>query len=207
MGPGFRGAVVADRAVTCYLRAMRCGWKGISLVLALARASGALLRVQAGEAADLEPWKQSVRIRFPAVRQLTTTELDAWLHDTNRVSPVLLDVRTAAEFKVSHLPGAQRVDPQASVAQVWRSVPTNRPVVAYCSVGWRSSALVERLQKAGATNVMNLEGSIFAWANEARPLQRDGLVATNVHPYNATFGELLRPERRSPSPAPEIGGR
>jgi len=70
-------------------------------------------------------------------------------------------------------------------------------MVVYCSVGWRSSALAQRLLKHGVTNVANLEGSAFAWANEGRPLEAAGKPATKVHPYNSTFGKLLRPERRA----------
>lgn len=45
---------------------------------------------------------------------------------------------------------------------------------------------------------MNLEGSIFAWANEGRPLVDDKGLATKVHPYDAKWGELLKPALRSP---------
>lgn len=39
-------------------------------------------------------------------------------------------------------------------------------IVVYCSVSYRSSILARRLQDMGFTNVYNLEGSIFKWANE-----------------------------------------
>jgi hypothetical protein len=48
--------------------------------------------------------------------------------------------------------------------------------------------------------VQNLEGSIFQWANEHRPLVRDGQRETRVHPYNAVWGRLLAPEVRAPLP-------
>ena len=73
-------------------------------------------------------------------------------------------------------------------------------MVVYCSVGYRSSRLVARLQQAGCTNVFNLEGSIFQWANEDRRLERDGQPVKEVHPYNRTFGQLLRPEHRATAP-------
>ena len=62
---------------------------------------------------------------------------------------------------------------------------------------YRSSRLAERLRQAGCTNVFNLDGSIFQWANEGRPLERDGRPVNEVHPYNKTFGQLLRPEHRA----------
>jgi hypothetical protein len=57
---------------------------------------------------------------------------------------------------------------------------------------------VERLQAAGLVQVMNLEGSIFGWANEDRPLEKDGQPATKVHPYDKRYGQMLKPERRAP---------
>ena len=165
--------------------------------MALLRALTGLLRARAGETADLEQWKIAVRARFPEVPQLATAELGHWLAATNRVPPVLLDVRTPAEYRVSHLPGAQSVMPGATLATVRALIPEHRPVVVYCSVGWRSSELAQRLRQDGLTNVMNLEGSIFAWANENRPLEADGRAVTTVHPYNRTFGRLLAPGRRA----------
>jgi hypothetical protein len=37
----------------------------------------------------------------------------------------------------------------------------------------------------------------FQWANEDRLLERDGQPVKEVHPYNKTFGQLLRAEHRA----------
>jgi rhodanese-related sulfurtransferase len=144
----------------------------------------------------MEGIKSLVRSRFGEVRQLPTKELAAWLNDTNRPPPQLLDIREPAEFAVSHLPGARRIDPGAKPAEILAKIATNRPVVVYCSVGYRSSGLARRLLNAGMTNVVNLEGSIFQWANEGRPLVKDDGPAKRVHPYNERWGALLKPEIR-----------
>ncbi len=148
-------------------------------------------------AAALEAMKQLVRSKFPKVRQLSTEELARWLADTNSPSPILLDVRKPEEFAVSHLPGAKRVEPSIKAADLIPTFPTNRTAVVYCSVGYRSSELATRLLDAGFTNVCNLEGSLFQWANEDRPMEKDGKPASTVHGYNETFGRLLKPERRA----------
>ena len=45
----------------------------------------------------------------------------------------------------------------------------------------------------------NLEGSIFKWANEDRPIQTSsGSAASLVHPYNTVFGFALDAHRRAP---------
>ena len=146
---------------------------------------------------DFAAMKREVRSRFPEVAQLSTNELAAWLGDSKRAQPTLLDARTEKEFAVSHLPGARRVEPSAKAEELLPQLPSGRPVVVYCSVGYRSSAVAERLKKAGVVAVFNLEGSIFQWANEGRPLEADGHPTDKVHPYNSKFGKMLDEKRRA----------
>ena len=49
-------------------------------------------------------------------------------------------------------------------------------------------------------NAVNVEGSLFRWANEGRPVYRgvEKLEDAKVHPYNDTFGKLLDADKRSP---------
>jgi 3-mercaptopyruvate sulfurtransferase SseA len=61
----------------------------------------------------------------------------------------------------------------------------------YCSVGIRSARVADRLRHAGIGAVYNLDGSIFRWASEGRPVVRDGEPVRAVHPYNAVWGRLL----------------
>ena len=142
----------------------------------------------------LDSMKKLVRKRFPSVRQLSVTELEAWLGQTNRPKPLLVDVRTEKEFRTSHLPGARRLDPGARRLPADWKVGAGVPVVFYCSVGYRSSQLAERAARSGWTNTYNLEGSIFEWANNGHPVEAEGKPVRVVHPYNDTFGKLLKPE-------------
>ena len=71
------------------------------------------------------------------------------------------------------------------------------PIVTYCSVGYRSSAVAERLEEQGYTRVWNLEGSIFEWANQGLPVVRDGEEVSQVHPYNRRWGRLLDKQLRA----------
>ena len=50
--------------------------------------------------------KHSLRNRFANSDWITIRELSDWLGDKSRQPPVLVDVRTSAEWSVSHLPGA-----------------------------------------------------------------------------------------------------
>ena len=140
-----------------------------------------------------------IRHDFPNVKRITTTELSAWLSDPARTAPLLLDVRTRPEYDVSHLANAQNVEPSASAAEI--RVPKDHPIVTYCSVGYRSGAFAERLRGAGFSNVVNLTGSVFQWANENRPLVCDHTPTGKVHPYNQTWGLLLKKEHRADVPS------
>lgn len=153
--------------------------------------------IQAGGAGWLlVNWK--VRHDFPTVRRLGTEDVAAWLNDSKRPQPVLLDVRTKPEFEISHLRGARRIEPDSAAAAI--DLPRDQPIVTYCSVGYRSGAFAKKLQEAGYANVQNMSGSIFEWANEGRPIERDGERAGKVHPYNKRWGKLLKPSLRADVP-------
>jgi rhodanese-related sulfurtransferase len=143
--------------------------------------------------------ERSLRNRFPAVEWITTRELAVWLADKNRRPPVLVDVRTGEEWAVSHLAGARHVIPGSPAEAALPNVPKDAPVVTYCAVGYRSAELATKLRSTGFTHVQNLEGSIFEWANEHRPLVRDdGALVSRVHPYSSFWGRLLKDEARAP---------
>jgi rhodanese-related sulfurtransferase len=136
--------------------------------------------------------------RYPDVRSIGVDALAAWLADGARPRPWLVDCRSAEEQAISTLPDAHRVNsPEDGVAAAAAFAP-DHPIVVYCAVGVRSSRLANRLLKAGHTEVLNLEGAIFAWANRGLPLTGPGGQTTQlVHPYDATWCALLAPERRA----------
>jgi len=42
--------------------------------------------------------------------------------------------------------------------------------------------------------VVNLRGGVFAWHNQARPLENEAGTTDTIHPYNDKWGKLV--ERR-----------
>ena len=137
---------------------------------------------------DLAPFESLVRDRFPRVSQLSTQELADWMQDSS-TQPILFDVRGRNEFQISHLQNARHIPPGSSASVI--DLPKETLIITYCSVGYRSSDFATRLMDAGYTNVHNLEGSIFRWANEGRPVYRGPDRVYLVHPYNETWGALL----------------
>lgn len=144
--------------------------------------------------------KKSLEHRFPEVAWISTHDLANWMADKGKPPPLLLDVRTADEWNVSHLPGARHVLPKSPIESLAAEIAKETPIVTYCAVGYRSGEMAKRLRAAGFTNVHNLEGSIFQWANERRPLVQGDQPASRVHPYNNLWGRLLEDEVRAPLP-------
>ena len=126
--------------------------------------------------------------KFPSVVSISTDELKKLLD--NGQLPVIFDVREKKEYEISHLPGAQHRDDAREV-----TLEKSTPIAAYCSVGLRSAQFLEKLQKRGYTNLRNVRGSIFEWANKDYPLMRKMLPVFTVHPYNKKWGKLLKQEK------------
>ncbi len=142
---------------------------------------------EAGGAAQLRPW---ISLRFPGVEWLGAGELAAWMKRPPSAGLVLLDARSREEFEVSSLAGARRVDPDAEAADL-DDLSDRARIVVYCSVGYRSAAVASRLRRAGFEQVYNLEGGIFEWANQGRPVYRGQEPVEEVHPYDRAWGRLL----------------
>lgn len=104
----------------------------------------------------------------------------------------ILDTREWGEYKVSHIPGAEFVgydnfDPK-SVSHLDKS----KPVLVYCSIGYRSERIGEKLQEMGFTNVQNLYGGIFWWKYlDQTVIDVKENPTERVHTYNARWGRWL----------------
>lgn len=144
----------------------------------------------------LDAIEADVSKRFQEVAQISADDLAAKMQSSK--PPLMFDVREEAEHRVSHLSGAERVNPEtaaeAFVAK-YGAAAAGRDVVFYCSVGMRSSGLAAEVQeglvKAGALSVANLRGGIFGWHNARRPLVDANGATDFVHPYNDKWGALV----------------
>jgi len=143
--------------------------------------------------------KRLISRKFPSVEWVTIKDLAQWLNDPTKPQPILLDARTQPEYELSHLPQAKHIDPyHPNLEAIAASFSKDIPIVVYCSVGYRSARVAQKLEQAGFDRVYNLEGSIFQWANEGRSIYQNGYLTTLVHPYDALWGKLLKPQHRAP---------
>ena len=64
----------------------------------------------------------------------------------------------------------------------------------YCSVGYRSERIGEKLIKEGYSNVFNLYGGIFDWVNNDNPVYDFNEKVYKVHAYNKDWGKWVENE-------------
>lgn len=131
--------------------------------------------------------------KYPDVKHISAEDFTNQLNAQNRSNVILFDVRESKEYAVSHLNGTIRVDPSIKADDFFEQFNDElkgKMAVFYCSVGRRSSRLINRLETAGNSNksikMLNLEGGIFRWTNDTLPV--DGV---GVHPYNWSWGRLI----------------
>lgn len=143
---------------------------------------------------DLDSIHEAVEIRYKAVEHISPEALASMTAD----DVLLFDVRSQSEFDVSHLEGALRVSPDLSrgdFIKTYGESAKGKKLIFYCSVGYRSSKLANRVQKdimAGdTTEVYNLRGGIFGWHKEQRSLVNQNGVTDYIHPYDTSWGGLI----------------
>jgi len=87
----------------------------------------------------------------------------------------LVDVRTAHEFDVGRIPGAERIGLD-ELADRRDELPADQPVLFYCRVGNRSLMAAQAFSEAGFETV-SLAGGIDAWLESGRTVDpEDGFV-------------------------------
>ncbi len=105
----------------------------------------------------------------------------------------ILDARELDEYEVSHLPGAKWIGFSDFHPSRIEDIPKDATIITYCSVGFRSEQIAEKLLKSGYKNTYNLKGSIFQWSNEKLPLvDSDGIATDSIHGFNRKWSKWLK---------------
>ena len=84
---------------------------------------------------------------------------------------VVLDVRTAEEFKEGHLEGAMNIDQAQDdfIQKAKEALPADKTIAIYCRSGRRSASAAGRLAAEGYKAV-NMKGGITAWKKAQMPV-------------------------------------
>ena len=105
-----------------------------------------------------------VGVFFDDVPSLAPSELPAKIADGWE----LLDVRTDQEWAEGRIDGATHIPMDQLVA---RLDEVGDRVVCVCAVGARSARVTQYLNTQGREAV-NLDGGVYGWADQGRPLVR-----------------------------------
>lgn len=125
----------------------------------------------------------------------------------------LIDVRTPAEFREVHVTIARNAPLESlDCGALLAAHPTNAPLYVICRSGSRGKQACEKIQAAGCTNVLNVEGGTMAWDQAGYPVVRGkkavslerqvricagfmsllgGVLAIAVHPYWAGLSAFV----------------
>jgi rhodanese-related sulfurtransferase len=144
---------------------------------------------------ELAKVHQIIMLQFAEVKHISGADLTS----ISAKDIILYDVREPSEYKISHLKNAIQVDPDITendfIAK-FSAISKGKTAIFYCSVGQRSSSLADRVQvslkSSGTKAAYNLEGGIFKWHNEHRPLYASVSTPTQyVHPYDPVWGRMV----------------
>lgn len=113
-------------------------------------------------------------------------------HKIGQENVYFLDTRAANEFEVSHIKNAIRVGYDNFSLTSVKDIPKNAEIIVYCSIGARSQDIGEKLKKAGYSNVVNLYGGLFHWANRSYPMvDHKNTRTTRIHGYSKDWGKWI----------------
>jgi rhodanese-related sulfurtransferase len=92
---------------------------------------------------------------------------------TKEKDVVVLDVRSAFEFKGEKIAGAQHISYSAAdFRDRVASLDKSKTYLVYCATGSRSAGACNYLKSQGFTNIHNLKGGIEHWKSSGMPVVR-----------------------------------
>lgn len=111
----------------------------------------------------------------------------------NAKNVYFLDTREWREYAVSHIPKAIFTGYNNFNWNNLNTIAKDAEIIVYCSIGVRSQNIAKKLVEQGFTNVRNLYGGIFLWADQARPMEtKEGDDTDVVHGYNKFWGKWAK---------------
>jgi len=155
-------------------------WLGIGALLMLAVAASGQVQSSA------------YRLMLKKLLHHTVPEVQVQQVVADTAGILFVDAREDREFAVSHLAGALHVGYDSfDLKKIPPSIAKGRRIVVYCSVGYRSEKVAEKLRTAGFNNISNLYGGIFEWVNQGHPVRNAQGETQQVHAFDRSWGLWL----------------
>lgn len=122
----------------------------------------------------------------------SVAEIDVKTAKENLGKAIFLDARPKNEFEVGHIQDAIRVGYEDFSIKSVKKIDKEQPIIVYCSVGYRSEKVAEKLKAKGFKNVHNLYGGLFEWANQDAPVYVQNKQTDSIHAYNKIWGSWIK---------------
>lgn len=105
-----------------------------------------------------------------AVKRVEVEEFDKLRQDK---ANIILDVRTEAEFKAGHIPGAVNMDVnEPGFSTKLAKLDKSKTYLVHCAAGMRSAKACGRLETAGFTNLFDLAPGFRGWEKAGKPVEK-----------------------------------
>lgn len=150
---------------------------GLSLVYVFSRDNPVATNL-----AKIDSMYEGYRKEFPKIEEITAEE---FLRRSSKETFVLVDVRTDKEMKTSVIPGAI----SKSEFDAKRANLQKVPIIAYCTIGYRSGLFAKELATTGVL-VYNLRGGILAWAHAGQLFSSSTGTTRTAHVYGEQWNLL-----------------
>jgi rhodanese-related sulfurtransferase len=89
----------------------------------------------------------------------------------NREDALFVDVRTEADYRKTHLPGAVHL-PASGLEQGLEKLKRHqgKPIIVYCNTGMQTGRVAAQLKKHGFDRVYQLRGGLTSWQDGGFPV-------------------------------------
>ena len=92
------------------------------------------------------------------------------VHEVGCGAAVLIDVRSAEDWKAGHARGARHLNRGEVELEIEEQAPNlDTRIICYCGGGSRSALVAESLQKMGYKNVRSMAGGFREWKASGLP--------------------------------------
>ncbi len=97
-------------------------------------------------------------------------QIDALKAAVKQEQALLIDVREPREYRAGHIPGARNIPLRALPAQR-DQLPRDRPLILYCSTGYRTALGVTALHLWGYENARGFPPSFRGWQSAGEAVE------------------------------------
>lgn len=104
---------------------------------------------------------QAAGFSTASARLIDVNELHAWMQRDD--APLVVDVRSDAEWRNGHMPGAMHIEAGRITESAATHVPRDRPVVLHCSAANRATVGLSLLERLGYRDLMVLDTGFGKW--------------------------------------------